>query len=340
MKKDGKQKKEKNKKTRKRILPLIIILLVGMVGIVGIGHSILSSPGPQAPLITAEELESQASIRATIRDLYQPIRGDYGMGQILARILDEDCYTRKIREGLADDSARRECTTRQAREFHISSVLQKLPPLPEDFYEPRYYMMSGQLSQEALSLLGREYYSQPEWLGYSFTESCIPMFLRKADSTRWTPEGYGTYPHEMIVGLRAGDSIELYAFVHAGCGVENWQGLRIVPSHAKSLIGLGGETIIISTEDSKKYISMSVEPDNILLGPSYPLYDPEWIQKVRIIIGVREDTPPGIYGGGFDVATAEPYYEAEWRRTYGGGYSSKSSFGVSEQQLKVTIYVS
>lgn len=337
-----KNKEEDNRNHQKHgIKPRIIVYILIIISVVSL-ISILtfgSLKEKDIPIISADELAEQASIRATIRDLYQPVRGEYGMGQILARVLDQTCYNELLRDGKPEDVARKDCTKRDIREFEIKDVMTKLPSIPEDFYYYKYMMMSGQISQEELANLSSDYYMQPEWISHSFTESCIPLFLREADTTRWTPEGYGTFPHELIIGTTKGGVIEVYAFVHAGCGVENYQGLKLVPSFSKSSMGMDGIVIPIDQELSKQHIGISITPDNILLSPAYPLYQNGWVQKVKVTIRIGEDTPSGIYGAGFDVTTADPYYEAMWRKDLGGGYTSKSSFGIAEQQFKVTIYV-
>jgi hypothetical protein len=98
--------------------------------------------------------------------------------------------------------------------YEIAEVFKELPPLPADFYRTKYMVMTGKATSEYMCNISKEYYTQPEFYSDSF-ETLALQLLRNPRPEYWTPEGYGTFPHEMESITQAGNKFSLCTFFHS-----------------------------------------------------------------------------------------------------------------------------
>ena len=256
--------------------------------------------------ISIEEVQNATTIEAKLRAQYQPDR-QYGYGNF------------------------------QGKQFIISEVFKELPTLPNDFWKAKSQVMEGRSTAQTLCDLYTEYYVQPEFYRDGFLGVGLNV-LKNPDPTHWTPEGYGTYPHEIEAYTFAGEDITVCTFFHTSFGVETYQGFTLVPVYPSTTM-FDGKSIPINSSASERYVSISIEPNVLLLEPAYLIFREGWTRKIRMQISVRNDTPPGIYSVGFDVARAPTSNTIEWITAYGASYKSKSNIGISEPQFIMTIRV-
>lgn len=282
----------------KIVFSLILIATISLV--------IILSGCNRMEEISIEEYQRSAEIEKTIKAQYRPVR-DYGYGVI------------------------------GGKKYDINGVFKNLEPLPDDIYKIRYQLMTGRVEPQTLCMLEQKYYEQPEFYLNSFRDVAL-KFYKKPDTSHWTPEGYGTFPHEMETITKAGTNFSVCTFFHSSWAVEAYQGFSLYAAYP-SIARYKGQLINLNTEESIKYFDVEVTPDNILLEPSYPIFSKGWSKKISLKIKVADDTPKGTYAVGFDVARPSLEMAKEWSSKYQELYFSKSDFSVSEEQFRMVIVI-
>jgi len=257
-------------------------------------------------IVSIEEFERSEKISATIFKQYQPVR-NYGYGNLGDKL------------------------------FNIDDIFKNLDNVPEEFYKYKYLLMTGRIEVSTLCGLDATYYEQPEFYGNSFKDVAI-SFYKNVDTSHWTPEGYGTFPHEMETITYAGESFDVCTFFHSSWGVETYQGFSLNPIYLKE-IRHQGKSVNVNSDTTRRHITVTIEPSDIVITPSYPLFQHGWSKKVRMNVDVAEDTPPGIYAIGFDVGRPSLESSRIWQNQYAENYFVKSGFSISQPQFKMVIVV-
>ena len=198
--------------------------------------------------------------------------------------------------------------------------------------------MTGQSDASVLGLLDSAYYTQPEFIRDTFAKSGL-NFWKEPDIYHWFPEGYGTYPHVEFVDTYPGAEFDAFTFTHSSWGVETYQGFTLVPEFLEYVDTMEGPVKVDDPEGQSRHFEVKVTPNVVLLGPTYPIFTDTWIEKIKISVKVSPDTPPGIYGIGYDVAPAPRELEAQWKAQYQEIYQGKSSFGIMASQFQMLIRV-
>jgi len=212
----------------------------------------------------------------------------------------------------------------KAVEKPVEEAFVDLPLMPEDFGETIHLMQEGNFDAVAKGL-GEEYFKQPEFLP-KFEEIGL-NYWTKHDTTRWGREGFGIYPSDQTAVVSIGEEIELVAFVHTAYGVETFQGLSLY-------------SFFPEEENAAGIFSVKIEQENILLGPSYPIMDGNWMQKIVIKIKAKENAIPGDYLIGFNAGSPEQDLSKEWAEKFGPKYvSGKGLFSIDRLRLKAIITV-
>ena len=321
-------------------------IILGIVGVVVVIYIVFAYTGHDRIFTTTTTLPSNTSgfekfeeysIQGKLRRQYQPDRSKYGRGRIWVR--DEQRYYY----------------------FDMSEIFSELPPIPKDFWRYRYQLMRGDIAMETLANLTSDYYEQPEWIRDNFYRESEPdsygtcregildeernvciaggiVNWKEPDIYHWTPEGYGTYPNIMGNVLKQGESDDLYTFFHTSWKVETYQGFSLVPRYYTTITGFENVKYV-DPETAKKYINITLDPNVVLMSPTYPKFIPGWSKKIRMHIDVADDAPPGKYAVGFDVAKAPKVNETIWSMQYHELYQSKSGFGITTPQFQVLLEV-
>ena len=298
----------------RRIITLyaVIVAAVVLVGGLAITGNLLGEDG--STTISIGEFAKMESIQAVLEDIYQPDRDSYGMGKFFDR------------------------ETGRMMQFNIAGIFENLPPIPEDFWRVKYLMVTGQSDVGVLATLDEKYYKQPEFIRDTFVESGL-NFWKAPDIYHWYPEGYGTYPHVEYVDTYPGAEFDAYTFTHTSWGVETYQGLMLVPVFLESVNLEDGPLVVKDHDRQKEYFEIYMDPNTVLLEPTYPVFTENWISRIRIHVKVSPDTPPGAYGIGYDVAPVPSELQSEWKSEYRELYQEKSGFGVTESQFQMLIRV-
>ncbi len=210
-------------------------------------------------------------------------------------------------------------TSKTSRPYYNLSgeIFSNLPEFPDDFYsvDDKVYRLAN---LRELKDITEQYYKQPEFYP-TFETQGIEM-IKNPPPDRIGISGMGAYPGEQTFTTAKGQQFTATAFFHASWMVQTYQGMKIR-----------------KTFDAE-YFSVSADPETFLLGPSYPVFDKDWAQKVVIGINVRNDTPSGRYTIGIDPGTPSEEYENLWRSIYGSRYVNAFS-GIDRHYLTISIDV-
>ncbi len=200
-----------------------------------------------------------------------------------------------------------------------------IPALPGDFCERLGDLRSRKTTLQEFSQLGEAYWRQPE-LQPNFEDYAIKAMLNPPQG-RWAANGYGAYPSDLVVELKQGESREGIFFFKTSWLVESYQGIALnhVILHANGSVFKG-----------KQSIRISYSPDEFLLGPAYPVFDENWVEKISLEISVDQGTPPGEYLVSFNVKS--PKRNRQWAGLY-PNYFDASSFGLQKPFLKARLFV-
>ena len=297
----------KDDKGKFKLIPLLIGL--GIVLIVVLIFFLINNRAENTfeNIQSIQDLEREISIDSRIRATYQPDRSSYGLGTV------------------------------RNQSFNLQEIFTELPSLPEDFYRYKYLSMTGRMDAEMLCAITQDYYLQPEFYRNNFVDVGLRRY-KEPSETHWTPEGYGNYPHQMEVLTSPGESFTLCTFFHTAWGVESYQGFSIVPVYP-SKASVEGIEQDVDSEASKRYISLTATPSEVLLEPAYLIFKEGWVQPIKLFVSVSNDAPPGIYAVGFDVGRASMESSSEWQRLYAEKYQGKSSLHLSVPQFIAVIKV-
>jgi len=200
-----------------------------------------------------------------------------------------------------------------------TQVFSDLPPLPSDFGLLLQLLQENRLRFDQVP---ERYWKQPEFLP-KFEERAL-SFWKKPDATRWFVQGYGFYPAGESISLKRGEQKTVVAFVHTAFGVRTFQGMRLNP---------------VMESNRSGFLSVQVQNPIILLEPAYPKFYANWIQRVSLVVSVRENAPIGEYRVSLQPAQPPTEYGNRWRDDYGSYYvgSGGSPLGRPQFQLKVAV---
>jgi len=243
--------------------------------------------------------------------------------------LDEEQSEETPAEGIAlpaDDEEETGATgpgITERPDYLNETVFEQLPAFPRDLYRLRNQIKYGEFWD--MAAIGEEYYKQPEF--YPTFESVGLSLLQKRSGM--SPWGFGAYPGDVQVITFPNDNITLATFFFSAWGVETFQG-----------IGLNYKITDESGEEVD-YLEVEVDPSAIVIGPSYPVFEYEWAQKVVVEIHVKEDAPIGTYTVGVDATQVPAEKGREWSALYGGRYTEGGGFntGMGRPYFKVLITV-
>lgn len=319
----SKKELEDAKRRKKKTVLFILFASCFVIAIIMVGTTNFFQRGtktgdeeyvPTGEIMSIEDIALEEKFETKIRELYQPERYD-----------NEDVYGYgKWRD----------------KSFEIKGIFKNLPPIPSDMYKVKWLMATGRSGVAFLCNLGAEYYLQPEFIRNNFEEVGL-RFYKEPDPVRWIPEGYGTYPHEAEVLMpfsERGLTIDVCTFFHSSWGAETYQGFSLNIIYPNS-VSYRGVPTSVSSEDSRKYITATINPEEVLLEPAYLFFESGWTRKVVLSIKVDENTPSGLYGIGWDVGRASMEKTREWYLKYEEEYQSKSAMSVSEPQFLVVVKV-
>ncbi|VVB98893.1 Uncharacterised protein [uncultured archaeon] len=202
-----------------------------------------------------------------------------------------------------------------------SEIFADLPPVPKDFSEVAYLLVSGK--NYAIGKISSDYYLQPEFYP-GFKESGL-RFWSEPNPKYWGVNGYGTYPAEQFdtLSLSGRSDFTAVVFFYASYGVQTYQGVTLVPS-----------------AETMKNFDVNISPDTFLLTPTFPKFNKDWAQAIVIKGELKPDTPPGDYTLGFLISSPPKEKKEEWSFKYRNLYfDAAGSIGPSGYPIKFNVTV-
>lgn len=213
-------------------------------------------------------------------------------------------------------------------------IFSRLPPYPENFDEIVIGVTYGKYKwNEHFSPKAPDeyYYKQPEFYPGFDQEENLEYYLSVKDvgggqvsrtTERFGVIGYGIYPGDTIVSnIHPGEDLKVVTYLHASWFVGKYQGMEL-----KEVFPNRGEvkitkdqfiSILQDPNEVKNYFTINIDPTLILLGPAFPIFQPNWVQKITVKVHVNENTPPGTYLVGVTPFTPPEDMSSEWTYKYG-----------------------
>lgn len=196
-------------------------------------------------------------------------------------------------------------------------IFSSLPGWPDDFYSVDS-SVSRLIDLENLKDINEKYYKQPEFYP-TFETQGIEM-IKSPPPNRIGVSGMGAYPGEQSFSVRKGDTFTAAAFFHASWLVQTYQGVEILQTY------------------DAEYFNVSINPERFVLGPSYPVFDKNWAQRITVSVIVKNGTPSGRYIIGIDPDAPSEEDSQAWRSQYGSMYVNAFS-GIDRHYIAISIDV-
>ena len=206
--------------------------------------------------------------------------------------------------------------TQSARDSLAPETFENLPPFPEDFYSVLKEINSG---NRLITDVGEGYYKQPEFYP-TFTQN---IGLMKSGRQHWGVLGYGAFPSDVRVTAGRDGELAVTTIIHSSWLVETYQGLRMT-----TVLGEGLED----------YFDVSIEPEAILLEPSYPRFGSNWARKITFRVRMK-DPPAGDYLIGANPSAPPGEASREWASGFQGKYTEVGGFGVGRPLFQIHLTI-
>ena len=206
-------------------------------------------------------------------------------------------------------------------------VFKNLPPYPPDLPEIRHLYATQTLQD--YDRLTPEYYLQPEFYPWWFG-ICNKTYTR--DPRIHGKFGAGFYPSKAVITLQKGTEFTLTTLLYTSPGVECYQGTVINLSYDKNKIYveiIEPNRTEVPTYDGEEFF--------LLLKPTYPTFDKEWVKKFKIrIVALSEGNTTLIIKNEKPPKVIDDYYED----LYGTNYTSGNTFfGLTLPAFEAHIHI-
>jgi len=216
------------------------------------------------------------------------------------------------------------------------TVFSELPPYPKNLNDIKLLVKFAKVRD--LTTIGEEYYKQPEFYE-NWDPSGIDSFLNPPGGY-FGASGFGTYPADVVVKLKSGQSFKVGTFFKASWGVQTYQGMQLItvfPQHAESV--MGNVTINQKPDKIKNYFEVSTTPNLFILGPAFGTFNKDWVKLIAVDVKVKSDTPIGKYAIGITPIEPPVEYEDKWLSQYGLNYKSAGGSDVGRPFFQIFIEV-
>ncbi len=202
-------------------------------------------------------------------------------------------------------------------------IFAELPSPNDEFFTDAQKWADG--NTQSLLEIREETYLQPEFYP-TFLDTGIKTWIEAPDAYP-SIIGIASVPAEQEAVIQNDtNELETVLFVGTAWGTTHYH-------------GLGFYTTIEPESTSNQKIQVQFEPNNVVVGPTFPVFDKEWVKKVTITISIPEKLEPGTYT--IHVWPTEPTREnhEKWSQQYTNYVSGAgpiiNSKGLAELQLKV-----
>lgn len=226
-------------------------------------------------------------------------------------------------------------------------VFSQLPEKPKYFTDVSVNMISEVLTQGIVyenfsnyfvpgtNIPDEKYYLRPEFYERGdWWKRCIPKYVSLEDNVLYGKEisfdyrgimGHAIYPGGLqILNKKPGDEFYVTLYVFSNCDVYKWQGVHletVFPSKTTLIQKLSGKSLEQDPEKAKQYFNVKIKPDNLLLGPTFPMFwnknkENRWAHQVRLHVKISENAEPGIYIISLKTTKPPDSQINTWRNNY------------------------
>lgn len=168
-------------------------------------------------------------------------------------------------------------------------VFLSLPFIPYDWGKIKFAFDNGYFF--VLSRLTEDYFLQPEF--YDDWETVGMGFFLNPDGV--CSGGVFVDPAGQRVYTKRGSTIETYMLVRSSFCTGNKQDIFFDAIYPSEGITDDGVEFFQDSNFVERYIKLDFEPNDIVLGASYPRFDADWVKKVKVKITVSNYAPRGLY---------------------------------------------
>ncbi len=178
-----------------------------------------------------------------------------------------------------------------------SAVFEQLPTPPKCFQSFIQNYLTNQFTDS--EFFTPDYFLQPEF---------YPTFLKEGINYWKNPNpfyygaiGYGAYPPQQVISMHAGEISTLRYFFHTAFGVRSYQGfqLEVVPMDPQN------ERLFTLELDSESM-------DGFILGPTFPIFDANWVKDIRVSMEASSPIPQGTYSFALRTRAISSSLQSQW----------------------------
>ena len=171
--------------------------------------------------------------------------------------------------------------------------MKNMPPKPNDW---------GIIKREAehkymdIPNMNKSYWIQPDFYP---SWKVAKSFYTDHDYSRWGVYGTGAFPANLRLSvlqdeLNISNGYVFYTLYKAGYGIETYQGIKLI------------------MEGYNEYFELVIEPNEILLEPTFPVFSENWVQPIKLTVVVKKIPPIGTYLLSVITDTPSPEKSREW----------------------------
>lgn len=168
-------------------------------------------------------------------------------------------------------------------------VFVKLPFIPYDFSKIKYAFDNGYYS--VLAKATSDYYLQPEFYDDWRT---VGMAFHN-DENKGCKAGFFSLPSGQRLYTEPGSTIETFMLVHSSFCVGNPQGVSFEAVYPKSGVTDDGVEYVQDPDVVRRFITLGFDPSKTVLGSTYPRFEKDWVDKVKVEVSVSYSAPSGVY---------------------------------------------
>ena len=100
----------------------------------------------------------------------------------------------------------------------------------------------------------------------------------------------------------------------------------------------GNRSVTQEWDKVKDYFEVTVTPEQLLLDPTYPVYDQGWVEKIKVHVKVK-NPPSGKYVLGLDVVAPDEETSNNWLWQYKTDYVEAGTHTLGYPWYKIFIEV-
>jgi hypothetical protein len=172
-----------------------------------------------------------------------------------------------------------------------------LPIVPVDWGKAKFAFDSGRFY--ILRSVESNYYLQPEFFD-DWTDLGVGYHKNGSVACK---DGMFASPSSQRIYTKAGASVETYIIMRASFCNGFAQSFGLVPVYPSGGVTDDGVEFTQDPNVADRFIDVGFSPDGMILGKAYPVFDPDWAQKVKVTINVADGAEKGIY-----IVSVEPNY--------------------------------